>query len=128
MDQGQKNNIAYAELLNRCWDDPAYLAKFKENPSAALEEFGIPTVPGATYHVVAEDEMKPSTEKDIYLPYSEKPKLQVMNDDLLDDVAGGGFVYKKSNIVVNTNAIGQNDVVAYTEAAAATVSVEVAYG
>ena len=128
MDQGKKNNIAYAELLNRCWEDPEYLAKFKENPAAALEEFGIPTVPGATYHVVAPDDVKPNTAEDIYLPYDEKPKLNTMSDDLLDDMAGAGFVWKSSNIIASQNVVAVGDVVADAEVAAVTIAVEVAYG
>ena len=128
MSEERDYNIIYAELVNRCWDDPEYLAKFKEDPAAALEEFGIPTVAGANYHIVAPGEMKPSSKEDIYLPFQDKPGLQVMGDDMLDDVAGGGFIYKHSNIIANTNAIAQNDVAAYSEAAAVTISVEVAYG
>ena len=128
MDQAEKNNIAYAELLNRCWEDAGYLAKFKADPAAALEEFGIPTVVGATYHVVPEDEVKPSTETDIYLPYYEKPSLTTLDDDMLDAAAGGGFMIKNSNVILNKNAVAQADVGVYSEAAVATVSVEVAYG
>ena len=128
MDQANKYDIAYAELLNRCWDDAEYLAKFKENPAAALEEFGIPTVAGATYHIVPEDEIKPSTATDIYLPYFDKPGLTTLDDDMLDSAAGGGFIITKSNAITNSNVIAQNDVGVYAEAVAATVSVEVAYG
>ena len=128
MDQAKNYNIVYAELVNRCWDDPEFLAKFKENPIAALEEFGIPTVLGATYHVVSPNDVKPNTETDIYMPYQDKPGLQTMGDDMLDDVAGGGIVYKHSNIVTNKNAVAQGDVVAYAEAAAVTVAAAVAYG
>ena len=127
MDQ-EKINIAYAELINRCWEDADFLAKFKENPAAALEEFGIPTIPGATYHVVAEADMKPSTETDIYLPYEDKPKLRTLDDDMMDDAAGGGILITKSNIITNANAIAQNDAVGYSEAVAVTISVEVTYG
>ena len=128
MDQGKDYNIAYAELINRCWDDPKYLAAFKENPIAALEEYGIPTVPGATYHIVAPNDVKPNTEKDVYLPYQDKPGLQTMGDDMLDDVAGGGFIYKNSNVVTNKNVAATGDVVAYAEAAAVTVAAAVTYG
>lgn len=128
MDQGKDYNIVYAELVNRCWDDPDFLAKFKENPIAALEEFGIPTVAGATYHVVSPDDVKPNTETDIYLPFQDKPGLQTLNDDLLDAAAGGGFVYKHSNVVTNKNVAASGDVVAYAEAAAVTVAAAVAYG
>ena len=127
MDQGKDYNIAYAELINRCWEDPAYLAKFKEDPAAALKEFGIPTVPGATYHVVPLDELKPGTETDIYLPYQDKPALQTVGDDMLDAAAGGaGIVWKHSNIIANANVVAQNDVAAYAEAGVVTVAVEVA--
>ena len=92
MEQSKNNNIAYSELLNRCWEDPEYLAKFKDDPIAALEDFGISTVPGAKYHVVPENEMKPSTEVDIYLPYKEKPGLVTLDDDMLEEAAGGTFI------------------------------------
>ena len=48
MGEEKDYNIAYAELVNRCWEDPEYLAKFKEDPISALEEFRIPTKSGAT--------------------------------------------------------------------------------
>ena len=51
-----------------------------------------------------------------------------MGDDMLDDVAGGGFLCKKSSIVVNANAAVQNDAVGYSEAAVATIAVELACG
>ena len=113
MDQ-EKVNIAYAELLNRCWDDPAYLAKFKADPAAALEDFGIPTVPGATYHIVAESEMKPSTAEDVYLPYQDKPGLNMLDDDAFDAVAGGlnsktpsGLIspYANTTLVATTESV-----------------------
>jgi hypothetical protein len=128
MDQGKDYNIAYAELVNRCWEDPAYLAKFKEDPAAALEEFGIPTVPGATYHIVAPNDVKPNTETDIYLPYQDKPGLQTLEDDMLDGAAGGGFVWKHSNIIANANAVAQENAVGYSEAAAVTIATAVTVG
>lgn len=51
-----------------------------------------------------------------------------MGDEMLDAVAGGGFIYKHSNIIANANVVAQNDVAAYTEAGVATISIEVAYG
>ena len=110
MDQAKKNEIAYAELLNRCWEDAGYLEKFMADPAAALEEFGIPTVPGATYHVVPEDEVKPSTETDIYLPYKEKPGLRALDDDMLEQAAGGACVtaiMPQTSIAVTSVAEGQ---------------------
>ena len=128
MSEEKDYNIAYAELVNRCWEDPEYLAKFKEDPISALEEFRIPTKSGATYHVVSLNDIKPSTEEDIYLPFQEKPGLQSMGDDMLDNVAGGSFMIKNSNLIANANVVAQNDIVGYSEAAVATISVEVAYG
>ena len=112
MDQGKNYNIAYAELINRCWEDPAYMAKFKEDPAAALEEFGIPTVPGANYHIVAPDDAKPNTEKDIYLPYQDKPSLQTVGDDMLDAAAGGTLISPHSNTNVIQNAVANETVIA----------------
>lgn len=43
---------AYNELLSRCWKDAAYLESLRSDPAAALKEYGIPTVEGASYHVV----------------------------------------------------------------------------
>lgn len=107
MTQAKNNNIAYSELLNRCWEDPEYLAKFKENPIAALEDFGIPTIPGAKYHVVPENEVKPSTEADIYLPYKEKPGLVTLDDDMIEEAAGGNLIcpYTISIEVQNVEAV-----------------------
>ena len=87
----QENNvrIAYGKLLNRCWKDPKYEAKFRENPAACLEEFGMPTVPGAKYHIVKPEDMPPSTEQDIYLPWIEKPKTRELSIDMVDAVASG---------------------------------------
>lgn len=51
MDQKQIS-IAYAEIMNRCWEDPAYLERFRSDPGAVLEEYGIPTLAGVRYHVV----------------------------------------------------------------------------
>lgn len=104
------------------------MAQFKENPVAALEEFGIPTVPGATYHIVSQDEMQPNTATDVYLPYVDKPTLRTLDDDMLDSAAGGGILITKSNIITNKNAVAVSDAAVATEVAAATVSVEVAYG
>ena len=89
MDQIKKNNIAYAKLLNKCWDDPAYLEKFRADPAAALKEFGIPTPPNARYHIVAPQDMKPSTKEDVYLYYMDKPEVTSLNDETLSKVAGG---------------------------------------
>ena len=74
------------------------------------------------------NDIKPSTEEDIYLPFQEKPGLQSMGDDMLDNVAGGGFMIKNSNVITNANVVAQNDAVGYSEAIAVTISVEVAYG
>ena len=89
MDQIKKNNIAYGKLLNKCWDDPAYLEKFRADPAAALKEFGIPTPPNARYHIVAPQDMKPSTKEDVYLYYMDKPEVTSLNDETLSKVAGG---------------------------------------
>ena len=104
MDQSKDYNIAYAGLVNRCWDDPEYLERFKGNPAAALEEFGIPTVPGATYHIVAPGDVKPNTEKVVYLPYQDKPGLRALEDDMLDAAAGGTFISPHTNTTVIQNA------------------------
>lgn len=128
MDQMKNNQIAYAELLNRCWEDPSYLAKFREDPAACLSDFGIETVPGARYHVVAPDDMKPNTDEDIYLPYTENPETRELSFEELDDAAGGGFVWKTSNIVVRTNVVADTQGAVETLAAAVTVSVAAAVG
>ena len=52
MTQDKKKHIAYAELINHCWEDAAYLEKFRKDPAAVLAEAGIETVPGARYHVL----------------------------------------------------------------------------
>ena len=51
MDQ-KSIKIAYAELLNCCWEDPTYLERFRKDPAAVLKEHGLPTLDGARYHVV----------------------------------------------------------------------------
>lgn len=128
MGQDKDYRIAYSELLNRCWEDPEYLAKFQADPIAALEDFGIPTVPGAKYHIVPQDELKPSTEEDIYLPFQEKPGLRMLGDEMLDGAAGGGFLITKSNIVANQNVIADGTAVGESIAVAVTIAVEVAIG
>ena len=89
MNQENTVRIAYGKLLSRCWKEPDYLAKFREDPAACLEEFGIPTVSGANYHIVKPEEMQPNTEQDIYLPYTEKPKTRELSIDMVDAVASG---------------------------------------
>ena len=128
MDKAKNQEIAYAELVNKCWEDPGYLAKFKADPAAALKEFGIEAPENATYHIVAPADLQPNTDTDIYLPYEDKPALKTMGDDTLDSMAGGGFMITSSNIITNKNAIAANDIAVDTEAAAVVMAVEVAYG
>ena len=128
MDQKKKYLIAYGELLNRCWDDPEYLAKFKADPAAALEDFGIETVPGARYHIVAPEDMKQSTMEDIYLFYMDNPDDQELDEEMIGKVAGGGFIITKSNIVTNGNVLVDAAAVAETLAGVVTVSVAVTVG
>ncbi len=52
MEQKKDKRIAYAEILNRCWEDAEFLKRFRSCPADILTEFGIETVPGADYHVV----------------------------------------------------------------------------
>ena len=128
MDKAKNQEIAYAELVNKCWEDPGYLAKFKADPAAVLAEFGIEVPEGVTCHIVAPADMQPNTATDIYLPYEDKPALKTMGDDALDGMAGAGWVITSSNIITNKNAIAVNDVAVDTEAAAVAMAVEVAYG
>ncbi len=92
MDQIKKNKIAYNKLLNKCWDEPEYLAKFREDPAMCLAEFGIQPIPGAKYHIVAPEEMKPSTNEDIYLPYMPKPEVTNLSAETLNKIAGGTVI------------------------------------
>lgn len=124
----EKNQIAYAELINRCWEDPDYLAKFKEDPASALEEFGIETVAGAKYHIVSSEDMQPDTAEDIYLPYAENPKTHKLSIEEVDKIAGGGFFYKKSNVFINTNIGVDTQGAVESLAAAVTVEVAAVYG
>ena len=119
MDQIKKNNIAYAKLLNKCWDDPAYLEKFRADPAAALKEHGIPTPPNARYHIVDPKDMKPSTNEDVYLYYMDKPEVTNLSDSTLDKVAGGDTAAdtKADYLVSLTNVIAHLEAV--TELAAA---------
>ena len=112
MKMDKKERIAYAELLNRCWEEPEYLVKFRKDPAAALEDFGLPTAPGARYHVVDADRIVPSTPEDIYLPFMPRPETVELNDQMLEAVACGkdtdtdnlgDFFYLNSNIAVNLN-------------------------
>ena len=128
MDQIKKNLIAYAELLNRCWDDPEFLAKFKEDPAPVLEEYGIRTIKGARYHVVEAEDMKPDTQEDIYLPYKDTPEVRQLSVEELSDVAGGGFVWKSSNVVVRSNIAVDTQGAVESMAAAVTVEVAALYG
>lgn len=89
MDQIKKNNIAYGKLLNKCWEDAAYLEKFRADPAAALKEHGIPTPSNARYHIVDPKDLKPSTNEDVYLFYTAKPDVTSLSDKSLDAVAGG---------------------------------------
>ena len=44
--------LIIAEILNRCWDDAAFKAKFVAEPAKILAEAGIPVKAGKTYRVV----------------------------------------------------------------------------
>ena len=57
MDQKKEKRIAYAELLNRCWEDAEYLERFRNDPATVLAEAGIETVTGAVYHVVEQSDV-----------------------------------------------------------------------
>lgn len=122
MDQNEQNKqirIKYAELLNRLWDDPELLKKFQDNPEEVLKEAGIPTIPGANYHIVAPEDMKPITETDIYLPYTPKPDSQELMDETLANITGGGCVYTVQSIVTHFHAVTETETVAATLTAVA---------
>ncbi|MBO6239965.1 MAG: hypothetical protein J6O61_03865 [Butyrivibrio sp.] len=119
MNQNEQNKqirIKYAELLNRLWDDPELLKKFQDNPEEVLKEAGIPTIPGAKYHIVAPEDMKPITETDIYLPYTPKPDSQELMDETLASITGGDCVYTEQNIVFHFHTVTETEAVATTTA------------
>ena len=113
MNQIKKNNIAYGKLLNKCWEDPAYLEKFRADPAAALREFGIPTPPNARYHIVDPKDMKPSTNEDVYLFYMDKPEVTSLSDSTLNQVAGGDaaadteadYLVSLTNVIAHLEAV-----------------------
>lgn len=42
----------YSDVVEKSWDDPAYLAELKKNPAGVLKAAGIPTPPSATVNVL----------------------------------------------------------------------------
>jgi hypothetical protein len=42
----------YADLVEKAWNDPKFLAQLEENPIRSLEASGILTPPGATVNIV----------------------------------------------------------------------------
>ena len=129
MDQNEQNKqirIKYAELLNRLWDDPELLKKFQDNPEEVLKEAGIPTIPGAKYHIVAPEDMKPITETDIYLPYTPKPDSQELMDETLANITGGDCVYATQSIVFHFHTVTETEAVAVSVTAVAAVAVAIA--
>ena len=121
MDQVIKNRIAYAELLNRCWDEPEYLERFREDPESCLKEYGIDAPPEARYHIVAPEDMQMSTDEDVYLYYMEKPATGELDEEALEKVAGGGWFWTSSNILVNSNAMVDGTAVGESIAVAVTI-------
>ena len=73
-EQSKQIRIKYGEILNRVWEDTDLSKKFSENPVEVLKEYGFPIKEGANYHSVAPEEVKPSTDTDIYLPFVPKPE------------------------------------------------------
>ena len=54
----KKLDVIYGELLNRCWQDEAYLECFRAEPAEVLAEAGIPVKAGAVYHVMEQSQDK----------------------------------------------------------------------
>jgi hypothetical protein len=73
---------AYAKLVKKAWDDPAFKAQLLERPNAALAAAGVPVPAGVTVKVLED------TDKVVHLVLPPKP-TGVLADDHLDLVAGG---------------------------------------
>lgn len=74
-------NLILGEIINRCWDDAAYKARFLKNPNAVLKDAGFP-VGDKNFRVVE------NTADVHYIVLPEKPSEKI-SDEELDGVAGG---------------------------------------
>lgn len=88
-EQSKQIRIKYGEILNRVWEDTDLSKKFSENPVEVLKEYGFPIKEGANYHIVAPEEVKPSTDTDIYLPFVPKPESKELVEKALAGITGG---------------------------------------
>ena len=52
----RKIDLIYGELLNRCWQDEAYLKRFRAEPKEVLAEAGLPVRADAAYHVMEQSQ------------------------------------------------------------------------
>jgi hypothetical protein len=74
----------YGKVVTRAWRDPAFKAKLKADPEAALKEAGVALPAGLKVTVVE------NTAQHFHLVLPPKPSAE-LSDELLDKVAGGGF-------------------------------------
>jgi hypothetical protein len=75
----------YGKVVARAWRDPAFKAKLKADPEAALKEAGVALPAGLKVTVVE------NTAQHFHLILPPKPSAE-LSDQQLDKVAGGGFV------------------------------------
>jgi len=64
MDKG-KSQVAYGEIVAKCWEDAAYKKEFIQDPEAKLTEAGIAVEEGVSYKVIE----APKLVQYIVLPY-----------------------------------------------------------
>ncbi len=74
----------WAEMIAKCWTDEAFKKRFKENPTAVLNEFGINCPSNITYKVVED------TKDTIYLHIPQKPEANLSEADLKKTAAAQG--------------------------------------
>lgn len=74
---------AYAKVVKRAWNDPAFKAQLLSDPAAALTSMGLPLPSGMKVKVVED------TDQLIHLVLPPQPEGDELADESLDLVAAG---------------------------------------
>ncbi len=80
-EQREEQAKAYGRLVANCWSDEAFKQRLLANPTAVLQEAGMPVPEGTEVRVVE------NTDRLVYLPLPVRPRE--LSDEQLDAAAGG---------------------------------------